>query len=180
MDSFYMFLKLGIPFEFIAAVIIVLIAGCILLWRGSKPKEWYYLLLLLAYFVLVLGKTVIFRKAGEVEEANTYPFWSYVEGFTKRSYVLVQNLLNILLFLPIGIFLGGIFKTKRFLKVTLSGAALSLIIELLQLAFEKGLCEFDDIFHNTLGAIFGLLILDAIRRLGTGKSKASSVVDDGN
>lgn len=167
MDLLLPFLKVGMPFEYIAAVIIVLIVGCIYLWKGNKPKERYYFLFLLAYFALVLGKTVIYRKTGAVEDANTYPFWSYVEGFTKRRYVLVQNLLNIILFLPIGFFLGGIFKTKRLLKVSLLGAGLSVIIELLQLIFEKGLFEFDDIFHNTVGCILGLLVLNGVRKLRT-------------
>lgn len=146
------------PFEYIMAVIIVLIAGCICLWKANKPKEWYYGLFLLAYFALVLGKTVIYRKAGAIEEADTYPFWSYVEGFTKRRYVLVQNLLNIILFLPFGFLLGGIFRYRKLLNGMLLSAVFSVVIELLQLFFEKGLFEFDDIFHNTIGGIIGLLL----------------------
>ena len=37
-------------------------------------------------------------------------------------------------------------------------AVFSVVIELLQLFFEKGLFEFDDIFHNTIGGIIGLLL----------------------
>lgn len=171
MDLLLPFLKVGMPYEYIAVVVVVLIAGCIYLWKGHKPKEWYFCLFLLAYFALVLGKTVIYRPVGAVEEANTYPFWSYVEGFTKRRYVLVQNLLNIILFLPIGFLLGGIFKSRRLLKVVLYGMGLSLTVEVLQLLFEKGLCEFDDIFHNTVGSVLGLFILYGIRWLRIGLSK---------
>ena len=165
MDSLIPFLKVGMPYEYIVAVIVVLMVGCLCLRKGNKSKVWYCVLFLMAYFALVLGKTVIFRKAGAVEEANTYPFWSYVEGFTKRRYVLVQNLLNIILFLPFGFCFGCVFKSRRLLKVTLFSGALSVIIEMLQLIFEKGLFEFDDIFHNTIGGILGLLFLSGIRKL---------------
>ena len=179
MDALYPFLKIGMPFEYIAAVTVVLIAGCTYLWRGNRPKEWYIILFLLAYFALILGKTVIYRETGAVEEVNTYPFWSYAEGFTKRRYVLVQNLLNIILFLPIGFLLGAIIKSYRLLIVTLLGAGLSLTIELLQLFFEKGLCEFDDIFHNTVGSILGLLILNGVRKMRICRSKSSISVNEG-
>ena len=40
----------------------------------------------------------------------------------------------------------------------IAGIVLSVIIELLQLLSGKGLCEFDDILHNTLGTFIGVSI----------------------
>ena len=46
------------------------------------------------------------------------------------------------------------FKTK---KILLSGICLSGIIEVSQFAFCKGLCETDDVMHNSVGAFLGYL-----------------------
>ena len=55
------------------------------------------------------------------------------------------------MFIPIGFLLG--------IKVGWKGipiaALFSLIIELIQLVTRRGLFEFDDIIHNTLGAVIG-------------------------
>ena len=39
-----------------------------------------------------------------------------------------------------------------------------MVIELLQLVSSRGLCEFDDVLHNTAGAVIGILIVIVIRR----------------
>ena len=80
---------------------------------------------------------------------------------------LVGVLLNVALFVPIGLLRGGLgFKSK---KILLSGICLSGIIEVSQFAFCKGLCETDDIMHNSVGAFLGYLgllgILKGKRRL---------------
>jgi glycopeptide antibiotics resistance protein len=45
--------------------------------------------------------------------------------------------------------------TGFFCQVALLGFLTSLSIELLQLVLKRGLFEFDDMFHNTLGVIIG-------------------------
>ena len=66
----------------------------------------------------------------------------------------MEVLLNIALFVPIGFLLGGMMP-KGFLKVLLTGFLLSILIELLQLASGRGLCETNDVIHNTVGCIMG-------------------------
>ena len=71
------------------------------------------------------------------------------------AIVIGMLVMNIALFVPIGLLLGGIgFKTK---KVLLMGICLSGIIEVSQFAFCKGLCETDDVMHNSVGAFLGYL-----------------------
>ena len=61
---------------------------------------------------------------------------------------------NVPLFVPIGFLLGGIVK-KGFVKACLNGCLLSVFIELLQLATGRGLCETNDVIHNTVGCMVG-------------------------
>ena len=40
-------------------------------------------------------------------------------------------------------------------RVMAVGAGISVMIELLQLIFKRGLCEVDDVIHNVLGTLIG-------------------------
>ena len=65
-------------------------------------------------------------------------------------------LLNIAMFVPLGILLPWIHKLFRKWYVMLgSGFACSLAIEIFQAITGRGLFDVDDLFANTLGAIFG-------------------------
>lgn len=69
---------------------------------------------------------------------------------------MIEVLLNIALFASIGLLFGGM--GMRLKRVFLSGVVLSCVIEGSQFAFRRGLCETDDVIHNTLGCIIGYLI----------------------
>ena len=108
------------------------------------------LTLLLGYMLFVLYRIVLMRKASANYRYQLEPFWSYdVNGG------IGEGVLNVLLFIPIGILLSLCFKKQPWWMVALVGLLFSVIIELLQLVLRKGFCEFDDVFHNTLGCIIG-------------------------
>ncbi len=66
---------------------------------------------------------------------------------------------NIIMLMPLGfllpIWFGNIDNWK---KVIVIGFAVSVTIEVTQLITARGLFEFDDIIHNTLGAVAGYYI----------------------
>ena len=65
------------------------------------------------------------------------------------------------MFAPVGVLTGHLWKWKG-----LWGAAgLSITIELLQLITARGLCEFDDVIHNIIGAVIGVGIVMIGRKL---------------
>lgn len=70
--------------------------------------------------------------------------------------------MNLVLFVPIGLMLRGVIDSCW--KVVAGGCFLSLSIEVQQLLFRKGLCETDDLIHNTLGALIGCLLYMGIVR----------------
>lgn len=57
--------------------------------------------------------------------------------------------------IPVGTIIPCLSKYKKFAITIASGVSISLFIELLQLVTKRGLFEFDDIIHNTLGVIIG-------------------------
>lgn len=95
-------------------------------------------------------------------------FWSYREVFFHNNrFILWQIIWNIVAFLPMGhamYYLLG--EKRRIYKVVLWIGTFSTCIELSQLFFQMGLFEFDDILHNTLGAVLGYFVAWIIRKAG--------------
>lgn len=158
MDEFYEWLNPRIPVEYVLISFLVLSVAIVtgmLVMKGSRAKRFVLGALLAEYYFLVLCSTVICRAGVMERHVELMPFWNYPDIWNKVDYPadLIEVLLNMALFVPIGFLLGGIgFKTK---KVLLMGICLSGIIEVSQFAFCKGLCETDDVMHNTLGCVIG-------------------------
>lgn len=172
MDEFYEWLNPRIPIEYVLISFLMLSVAIVigmLVMKGSRAKRFVLGALLAEYYFLVLCSTVICRACVMERHVELMPFWNYPDIWNKVDYPadLIEVLLNMALFVPIGFLLGGIgFKTK---KVLLMGICLSGIIEVSQFGFSKGLCETDDVIHNSVGAFLGYLgflgILKGKRRL---------------
>ena len=67
---------------------------------------------------------------------------------------VMEILLNIALFVPIGFLLGGMMQ-KGIVRVLPIGCVLASLIELLQLASGRGFCETNDVIHNIVGCMVG-------------------------
>lgn len=63
-----------------------------------------------------------------------------------------QILTNVIMFVPIGVLVGWIWRWRGLWIA----AGLSVGIEILQLVTSRGLCEFDDVIHNMIGAAIGV------------------------
>ena len=86
-------------------------------------------------------------------------------GTASRYDLLLENILNIVMLLLIGIFLLLAYCKKIDWNVgLLICICISSSIELLQLVLCRGLFEFDDIIHNSLGFLIGILISNVILR----------------
>lgn len=92
-----------------------------------------------------IGRYEELIRAGQI---NLVPF---------ASVFTISYILNIIMFMPLGFLLPLIWDNYRsWWKVTLTGALLSLLIELSQL-FNLRASDIDDLMTNTAGALFGYL-----------------------
>ncbi len=122
-------------------------------WRiWNKPR----LGLLVGYSFLLLAETVLIRKQFTGQHFQPELFWSWREWATQR----IQILTNVIMFIPIGILGGQLWKWRGLVVAV----GLSIIVEILQLITTRGLCEFDDVIHNTLGAAIGVGHVMVIRK----------------
>jgi len=83
------------------------------------------------------------------------PFWSY-EAIRNGAYAMLpETVMNMIVFIPIGLMVALAFKQVVWKTVLMVGVGLSVSIELLQLLSKKGCCETDDVIHNTIGCAIG-------------------------
>ncbi len=127
------------------------------IWRWKKDWKTGFLV---GYLFLVFAGTILSRRTGEFRYELT-PFWSWGEvlrkwPITPRGIMLLHQIfLNIFMFVPIGI----LISQKLGWKSIPLALCISLIIELTQLLSRRGIFEFDDIVHNTTGALLGYGLL---------------------
>lgn len=116
------------------------------------------------YLVVVLSATMLNRSntSGGLELTL---FASYRQAWNGFSDRLWRNIfLNIAMFVPFGFILPLLIeKCKTFWVTYLAGFGFTLFIELTQLVTGRGVCEADDIFNNTLGAIIGFGLYEIFR-----------------
>lgn len=141
----YVFNALNIPLiYYIIAVGIGIGVG---LWKKSWSSG-----LLTCYLFFLITETLLIRKPGVTTGFRPELFWSW-----KVPSLRSEIWANILMFIPIGV-LGGLLWKRKAVPMA---AGVSLVIETVQLVSHRGLFEFDDIIHNTLGAAvgFGIYVL---------------------
>lgn len=116
----------------------------------SKKKDYIFCSLFGAYIAAVLWIT-LFSRIGDGHRSFLLPFHSYVEILKGNRQFLLENIGNVVLFIPLGVALkcGGMKDVKK------AGLLASLLIEVLQFTFALGTFECDDLIHNTLGAVIG-------------------------
>jgi len=151
-----------IPLEVYEGLLAVFCLGAIVFiaWKGLKTGCRYSVALLLMEYVFVLFcSTVIFRTTGETRQYDFHPFWSY-----DRPDLLVENIMNVVVFIPIGFILGSWFKVRGAWWIALLiGCGISVTIETLQFFLMRGFSEVDDVMHNTVGCLMGYGIFTILR-----------------
>lgn len=162
--------------EIIAFAVVFLIAifiAAILLRRQKiRIMQAASCLVLLIFLAIIFGSTVFTRTPG-VRQYQLEVFWSWKEilkigecgrlGSGTGDGLLQENFLNILLLLPVGFLLPGTFNRRlKWWQGLITGIIVSSAIEVCQLVLCRGLFEFDDIIHNSLGCMLGTLAGDKL------------------
>jgi glycopeptide antibiotics resistance protein len=164
--------------EMLDLFLLVLINVIIVAYYLSKKKNWQLqrVIVLILFIFSILGILLItvlpmISTGAEVlkfeRNVNFIPlhgfYYTYFISNSSDFSNAIRNIgLNILLFVPFGLFLSwllGTTKRKYMLLVTLFGMLLSLTVELIQFIFPTGrVADIDDLLFNTLGVFFGICI----------------------
>lgn len=147
-------------------------AVVIIAFKGFR-KGWRFVagLLLTEYISLLYCSMVLFRPYSEDAGHDFTPFWSYEAIENGRSELLAENVMNVIVFVPVGMMLGCAFRSMTWWKTLLIGCGISFSIEVIQYVFHRGFAETDDVMHNTIGCILGYILVQGSRLMVHGFCK---------
>lgn len=108
---------------------------------------------ILVFYVYLLIDTVFFARDAR-QSINLVPFdMIKQQGFTLGVWG------NIIMFIPIGLYLANFLKGSKWGKVVAGIVGASLSIEVLQYVFKRGASDIDDLILNTAGGgLIGVFI----------------------
>lgn len=113
----------------------------------------YYLFGILTVTGIGYTSTISFRP-----KISLIPFVGMITG-------PIETILNIVLFVPMGLFLPLLYKKyNKFKTVVITGILFSFSIELVQM-FNWGASDINDVMTNTMGACLGYLIYSIISKI---------------
>ena len=144
-------------------ILIVCVIFVLLNTRFAKKKWWKPFMGLAVVITLagILYITVFRRESGTVCIMNLTPLASYKLWLSgQQSEALRSNLMNIILFVPFGLFCYSALPQKwptcvKIIIGVLSVCLLSVGVERIQFIRQCGEVEADDIINNTIGALLG-------------------------
>ena len=141
--------------------------GIVLLWawKGRRAGNYIVWLLLVEYSFLLYCSTVIYRDVLREREGDLMPFWSYRAIMDGQEQYLSENIMNVVVFVPVGVLFGIAIRGRNVWVALMVGVGLSIGIEMFQFVFKKGFTEVDDIIHNTLGCLIGYGMYKMVRML---------------
>lgn len=116
--------------------------------------EW----LLIFYIELLYFFSVFGRRSWTYYRYHLEVGWSYRSWLESGDMdMLKQILLNVMLFIPVGVLAAYIMKGHKFVKAICLGLLITVSIECLQLIMRTGNFEFDDMINNVLGVAIGAI-----------------------
>ena len=143
--------------------------------KKSKSNIWLKTLFII--YVILLIWIIIFRlnfsvsSIHRIRELNLIPF--YYENVYEGDIPIFFFFLNVLIFLPFGIYLKMFGITNK--KTILSGFVISCLFELCQFIFRFGASDITDIITNTLGTICGIYLYILLCKLLKDNEKANKI-----
>ena len=124
--------------------------------RNSLTIVLFTIYLIVLYWIL-LFKLGIQSSYMDKRSVNLFPF-------NDPSIFNTENILNVVIFVPLGVYAGMLFKRWTFSKKLFFFFLLSLIVEGLQYILRLGAFDVTDLITNTLGGVTGLMIFKGIEK----------------
>ena len=118
--------------------------------------------LIFIYISVIVYYTLYDRNIMIHYKYDLIPFWSYIAIVKGQQHLLYLNLMNILMFVPLGCMIRFVCREIKLSYIAFFAGILSLCIEAIQLVTKRGTFEFDDIIHNVIGCMIGIYIYNRL------------------
>ncbi len=132
-----------------------------------------YLIALVWILIFKLG--VHFTYMENERSINLIPYGEPL--FLNGKLDLGEMIMNVVIFLPLGIYAGILFQRYMLGKKLFLFSFISLIIEVLQYIFGIGAFDITDIINNTLGGIIGLMIYTGLEKVFGNSTKTQKIIN---
>jgi glycopeptide antibiotics resistance protein len=134
----------------------------------------FIIYLIVLFWILLFKLGVRFSYMG-TRSVNLIPFGA--SSISNGKIDVSEIILNIVIFVPLGIYAGVLFKRWTFGTRLFFFFLISLMFEALQFIFSVGAFDITDIITNTLGGIIGLLMFEAIEKVFNNSIKAHKFIN---
>lgn len=134
---------------------------------------------LLAGYLLVLGWILLLKFGVEFSYMSTrminlVPFPEFVYHGRLGS---AETVLNVIVFIPLGVYIGLLYMSMPLLKKLALFFAVSLVIELLQYVFAIGALDITDLITNTTGGMIGLAVYRLLLTVASNRQRAQRFIN---
>jgi glycopeptide antibiotics resistance protein len=126
-----------------------------------------YLLVLCWILLLKLGVQFSYM---ENRRVNLIPF-------NNGNVAVSEMVLNMVIFVPLGIYAGALFKSWTIARKLFFIFVTSLIVESVQFVLAIGTFDITDLMTNTTGGIIGLMLFKTIEKLFRSNLKAQKFIN---
>ncbi|MFN3850499.1 MAG: VanZ family protein [Spirosomataceae bacterium] len=137
-----------------------------------------YLLLIIysavLFWIIVLKLNISFTYKG-TQNVNLIPFQQPVRRNGRIDYN--EIFLNILIFVPLGLYVSILFKRLSTFQKILTFFGVSFICEIMQYILRIGAFDITDIINNTFGGVVGLVLFEATAKILKSPTKAQKLVN---
>ena len=97
--------------------------------------------------------------------------------FNEPEILTGENVLNVVIFIPLGIYAGILFEAWHFLKKLLFLFLVSLIVEGLQYLMRIGAFDATDLITNTVGGVIGLIMYTGFESVFRNRLKTQKIIN---
>lgn len=151
--------------------------------KATKLTNILFLIYLIALFWIIVFKLapfsniklVPFSGIEGIRSINLIPFSESVIINGKLHFS--EIVMNVLIFIPLGIYVGTLFKSWNIRKKLSLFFLISLICEVLQFILGVGASDITDIINNTLGGILGLIMYKGIEKIFKNNIKIQKLIN---
>ena len=139
------------------------------MFRTKKLTKVLFIIYSITLFWILLFKLGVRFSYMEKRSVNLIPFSDKID--------LSEIILNVVIFVPLGIYAGVLFNRWTSGTKFLFFFFISLMFEGLQFILRVGAFDTTDIITNTLGGIIGLIIFEAIEKVFNNRIKAEKFIN---
>lgn len=129
-------------------------------------KKNYLIIVSFILYLLLLTWIIIFKcrfSLDSLKRASTINFIPFKTNDIINGFH--ETFLNLLVFIPLGIYVKLVFKKQSIIKSMFFISAISLLYETTQYIFHIGISDITDVMMNSLGGLIGVVAITLLYKL---------------